>query len=589
MKLNQNSSFSRMPSVSIKRSVISRPFNHKTTFNAADIVPFYCQPVLPGTSVALKSACKIRMTTSIHATMDKAYVDTYWFFVPNRLVWSKWEQFLAGSAVSGSSNNGKGGNLGDWNVSAAGDLVMPYMRRSTASGSLPGLPFSSVTVGSIYNYLGVPLPPSGSGNFVIDNVLRFRCYHLIYSEWFRDENLISSVGAYADFDSNAPTDFSLKKAAKFHDYFTSALIKPQKGNTVTIPIGNTAPVGFFDKENGFWDKVFKPSLDDTAHSGYDTVKSVEDFYKNNSQYLGLKHNIFNDPHSSTFGSAIDYNKMGSDNPSFSIVADLSQATATTINELRLLFQTQKFLEKNAMYGTRYTEMLKAHFGCTVPDYRLQRPEYLGGSRQLVDMRQVTQTSQTYIDNPSKNTVDNSSLLGEVAGQSVTVGRSGGFVKSFSEHGYLMGLVVVRAVHTYQYGIEKDLTKKTRLEHYWAVFANIGYQPIYNREIFAQGTSADDEIFGYQEAWSEYRYTPNRISGYFSSRATGTLDSWHYADKFDSLPTLTSTFIEETRNNIDRTLAIQSSTMHQFIGDFEVSSKWTVPMPVNSIPGLIDHF
>ena len=359
------------------------------------------------------------------------------------------------------------------------------------------------------------------------------------------------------------------KAAKYHDYFTSCLPAPQKGPDVLLPLGDKVPI---TTTNDF-------EYPQTASVGMvlgDQTYGTPGITRTASMNFNVGSSS---PFNVQFTGGISKGVSGSGMLPLNLIADLSQATAATINQLRLAFQIQKLYEKDARGGTRYIEILKSHFGVTSPDARLQRPEYLGGNRIPININQVLQTSQTSDQSPQGNPV----------GQSLTTDTHRDFVKSFVEHGFVIGVMVARYDHTYQQGLERFWSRKDRFDYYWPVFAHIGEQAVKNREIYAQGTSADDEVFGYQEAWADYRYKPNRVSGEMRSSAPQSLDVWHLADDYDSQPYLSDAWIREDKATVDRVLAVSSNLSAQLFCDIYVSNRTTRPMPVYSIPGLIDHF
>ena len=526
--LKTNSRFSVAPTVKARRSQFARPFNIKTTFNAGDIIPFYVEEVLPGDTVKLKTYDLVRMSTSIHPTMDNCYIDTYYFFVPNRLVWQNWQKFC-----------------GDQDVAWVEDTTPPTIPQINCNNSGTSI----VTVGSLYDYMGLPLGYLGKAS-----ALPFRAYNLIYNEWFRNENATDKVAVYTgNSESNS---FSVLKANKYKDYFTSVLPAPQKGADVLIPDSGSTVI--------------------LRSSVYPETKQLiidESGLTPDGPLLGL------DTYGHLQAGADDGTGMADAvdawfDPNGTLGVNLN----VTVNQLRLAFQTQRLLELDARGGTRYVEILKAHFNVTAPDASLQRPEYLGGCRRAINMSEVYQTA------PSTG-----APVGNLAGVSKTPGFDAGFTKSFVEHGYLIGVAVVRTDHTYCYGVPKHFMRETRFDYYWPVLANIGEQPVYNYEIDAiHKPNKNNGVFGYQEAWADYRYSPNRLAGYFRNNASGSLSSWHYGDQYSDLPAFGDTWIKETPANIDRTLTVQSSTMHQFLADIRVESVWSRVMPVFSIPGLIDH-
>jgi len=537
MKLNQNSHFALTPAaVNMERSILDRSKEHLTTFDAAKIVPIFVDEVLPGDSInAKKVNALIRLTTSIHPTMDRAYEDIYFFFVPNRLVWSSWEEFC-------------GENPNPWTLNAP-------------VHSIPQVTLTNVACGDMADYFGIPQGYSGDVN-----ALPFRCYNKIFNDWFRNTNVESELALPMGDTGDLIAYYPLQKASKFKDYFTAGLPSPQRGPDVDIPLGTKAPI------------VANSNI---QFVGAQSGKTM--FLWNDSGSVGA--NTTNGVHlynaASAYTSPGEVLKYGG-----GLEVDLTGATPATINQLRLAFQTQKFYERMGIAsGGRYISVLKTMFGVTSPDYRLQRSEYLGGSRSLINMSQVTQSSETA-----------TTPLGETAGQSVTRISKSFFHKGFTEHGYIIGVQVVRTKHTYSYGIDKMWLRKDLLDFYWPTFAFIGEQPILNKEIYAQGDSVvdsdgniiDNQVFAYQEAWAEYRYGKNVASGYFSPKNATSLDSWHYADKYAALPTLGATWMKETDANIARTLAVQGG-VHQFIAHYDFEFVWTRVMPVYSVPGLIDHF
>jgi hypothetical protein len=446
--------------------------------------------------------------------MDNMYVETFFFFVPNRLIWDNWEKF-----------NGAQDNPGD-----STDYLIPQITDTT------------VAEGSLGDYFGLPTKVAGLDY----NNLHGRAYNLIWNEWFRDENLQDSVVVDKDDGPDTPGDYVLLKRGKRHDYFTSCLPWPQKGDTVSLPLGTTAPV------------AADPAAGDYI-GAYSTNMSANRYLSTTGSYL-----LFNS------GPA------GTPNANEVLYADLSQATAATINQLREAFQIQRLYERDARGGTRYTEILQSHFGVTSPDARLQRPEYLGGGKTGLEMQPVPQTSSTDATSPQGN-------LSALA----TVGVQGhGFTKSFVEHGVLIGLACVFADLTYQQGLNRMWSRRDRWDFYWPALAHIGEQPVLNQEIYYQNTAADDGVFGYQERYAEYRYKPSQVTGKMRSNATGTLDAWHLSQDFASLPALNASFIEENPP-VDRVVAVP--TEPDVIFDWYFDLKTTRPMPVYSVPGLIDHF
>lgn len=559
-----NSRFAFNPvGIDIRRSTFRRPFTHKTTFDAGKLIPIYCDEVLPGDTRSFDVSQVTRMTTPITPVMDNAYLDIQAYFVPMRLVWEHTKEFFGENTSS------------YWTPGV--EYTIPQV---TA-------PSGGWAVGTIADYLGIP---TGVGNISV-NALMFRGVALVYNEWFRDENVQSPLYVNKDDTTIAGSNGSTyvtdvqkggipPQVAKFHDYFTSALPAPQKGPSVLLPLGDAAPVSVAGTGKGLG--LVGTNIG-SSEIGYASVVSggnnISGYKSSGVQNVGTTGLSNWAGSSGAIGVSSDPAKSG-----LSGIADLSNATAATINELRQAFQIQRLYEKDARGGTRYIELLKSHFGVTGSDARLQRPEFLGGKRVPITMSEVAQTSST----------DSTSPQGNVAAFSKTTSMDNLFNKSFEEHGYLYIFVCVRTDNTYQQGLEKMWSRKRRFDFYWPALANLGEQPILNKEIYAQGSNVvdsngnvvDEQVFGYQEAWADYRYKPSRVSGKMRSNASGTLDVYHYADSFNSLPTLSSAFINAGSQNVARTLAVQNEP--QFIMDFAAMDKATRAMPMYSVPGLIDH-
>ena len=529
-------SFSTMPSVSISRSKFDRVSGHKLSFNLGEIVPLYVDEVLPGDTRKIDVSTLIRMSTPIAPIMDDIEMDLMAFMVPNRLTFAQWRE------VMGENTTGAG---------AAAAVTIPKV--TVTNGA--------VTVGTIGDHMGLP---NVSASYDV-SVLPLRGYKLIYNRWFRNQNVtapvtvdISSSTTYDDYNVACYT------AAKKPDYFTRALPYAQKGNPVTIPLGTSAPVRTSSVEHVYGSMLGNPlkfrNSDGTA-SGSDlnlVMQSIStgEYNARTGQAAGTLGSKFVEP--------------------TNLIADLSLATAATINTLRIAFQTQKLLEKDALYGTRYWEILYAHFGVQSPDATLQDPEYLGGQKFMINVDQVLQT--TGYDDSS------SSELGQPGANSVTGWKGSLFTKSFVEHGFLFILGVARQKHrTYGQGLNRMFSRFGRYDFYWPVFANLGAQEVKNQEIFA-GTAGN---FGYQEAWAEYRYKPNLVSGILNPARANSLDYWTLAEAFASCPTLGDTFIKEDRANLSRAL-VTGASGPDFIADVYFKDVAVRPMPTYSIPGLIDH-
>lgn len=563
MNRNVESHFALNPTrIDLSRSTFDRSSSLKTSFNAGDIVPFFLEEVLPGDTFNVKSSRVVRMQTLLTPMMDNVYLDTYYFFVPNRLVWSHWKEF-----------NGE-------NTESAWIPQTEYEVPQITSPADTGW-----SVGTIADYMGIP---TGVPNLSV-SALPFRAYALVMNEWFRDENLCDPLvvplddatvaGVNTDtFVSDVAKGGKPYVAAKYHDYFTSCLPAPQKGPDVVLPIGESAPVlgngralGFFEDIN-FGAMSVSHNLGVNATYGYGSVISQgQDISGGTEMNPGKALGVV---------TKSQVSGLGGDPAISGLTADLSLATATTVNQLRLAFQIQKLYEKDARGGSRYIEILKSHFGVTSPDSRLQRPEYLGGNRVPININQVVQQSGTGSGA--------STPQGTVVGMSQTTDSHSDFIKSFTEHGFILGVMVARYDHTYQQGLDRFWSRKDRFDYYWPVFANIGEQAVKNKEIYAQGNAQDDEVFGYQEAWADYRYKPNHVTGEMRSAYAQSLDVWHLADDYDQLPSLSASWIREDKVNLDRVLAVQSSVSNQFFADIYIQNRATRPMPLYSIPGLIDH-
>lgn len=569
MSRNAESRFAINPTrIDMSRSTFDRPFSHKTTFNVGDIIPFYVDEVLPGDTHKIRTSKVVRMQTLLTPVMDNIYLDTYYFFVPDRIVWSHWKQFMGENTDSA------------WVPST--EYEVPVIAS----------PDGGWKEGTIADYMGIP---TNVGNLYV-NALPFRAYALIMNEWFRDENLCDPLNIPLDdatvkgvntgtFVTDVAKGGLPYKAAKYHDYFTSALPAPQKGPDVTIPVSSGANFPVYGTGNpllltngqyvGGLTSLVPPagafeipgalsiSGRPSTIGGFEDVRKFDISGTDKGQVLG-----------------VPKKDLIAGNPDTGLVAvNDGSVSVATINQLRMAFQIQKLYERDARGGTRYIEILKSHFGVTSPDARLQRPEYLGGNRIPITINQVVQNSGSMNGETPQGTTTAYSLTTDVHQE---------FTKSFVEHGFIIGVMVARYDHTYQQGLERFWSRRDRFDFYWPVFANIGEQAILIKEIYATGQDSDSEVFGYQEAWADYRYKPSRVSGEMRSNAKTPLDSWHLADDYDAQPTLSDSWIREEPNNVNRVLAVTSEVSNQLFCDLYIQNRTTRPMPVYSIPGLIDH-
>lgn len=564
MNRNTESHFAELPNALIERSMFDRSAGHKTSFNVGELIPFFIDEVLPGDTFQISTSAVVRLQTLITPIMDNMYMDTYYYFVPNRISWNHWKEFCGENTESA------------WVPTT--EYELPYI--TTPEGGF--------AVGSIADYFGVPTGVYHSN--VKLNALPFRDYALICDQWYRDQNVSDPlniplgdetvVGSNGD---NYITDVAKGgkpfKVAKYHDYFTSCLPSPQKGPSVSI----------------FGQEISK--VDNSVYSLSDFRRLVpvfpEQMTSNPFVEAGKRWPLRVAASNGT--AEYDLNTTSMNNQQVFIRAGQTQDhfTATnlwanvgamdlSINELRLAFQLQKFYEKNARAGTRYREVLKEHFGVNSPDARMMIPEYLGGHRFPLSIHQVANQSQGETD-----------FLGDLGAMSNTSDVHDDFVKSFVEHGFIIGVCCVRYDHSYPQGLERFWSRRDKLDYYWPVFANIGEQPVYNQEIFLSSEGSDtadsnELVFGYQEAWADYRYKPSRVSGEMRPGIDNSLASWHLADYYDTKPSLSDSWIREDKSNVDRVLTVQSSLSNQVFCDFYIKNICTRPMPMYSIPGLIDH-
>lgn len=582
---NNSSDFAKNPQLDMKRSAFERPTGVKTSFNAGDLIPMYVEEILPGDTVTMPMSYVVRESTPIYPVMDNSNLETFWFFVPNRLLWDDWEHFITGGLDAGA-----------WDAPTQYEppTIRPY---STVKGSIDlvqrGFPSKSLA-----DYMGIPVGKYGesaSGTPLYPNyevsALPFRAYAKIWNDWFRSSSIQKevlipktggsfyrlSLGEWQDDDTFIPSDnasnpcygVSLLKANKYHDYFTSALQEPQRGEAAAVPVEGVLPVTTIDPSDAAsitgktlfplkWQQMFTS----TANEGI-VGTTTWNTYINSSTFTP------------TFSQGTAFGLVPQN-----LVADgeaVGSSLSISINDLRHAAAVQHILEIDARSGSgRYIDLLLGHFGVSSPDGRLQRSEYLGGTSVPINMDQVLQTSST----------DSTSPQGNTAAYSLTAGTDDCFTKSFTEHGILMCLVTVRYTHTYQQGLNKKWSRKSRYDYYWPSLANISEQAILNKEIFCgtqDGLDTNNQVFGYQEAWAEYRYSPSIVTSTMRSSYPQSLDVWHYADVYNGTPNLSADWLLEDKANIARTLASQEED--QFIADFYFKPTWYRVMPVYSIPGL----
>lgn len=566
MKRNNEAHFNQVPNLEITRSRFKRDQDIKLTFDAGQLIPFYVDEVLPGDTFSIDNVGLVRMSTPIFPVMDNCYLDYYYFFCPDRILWEHWKEFMGEVTEE------------PWVQTTEYTVPQLKIKGGTTNNKFP-------LENSILDYIGIPTKIIGATGELDINALPVRAYVKIWNEWFRDQNVDNPAintnkdadVEYKDSGKDATIETILQEAYtggrplpvnRFHDYFSSTLPSPQRSaESVTIPLTGNAPVrlgetsGIYYEPTSTIEMVTGKSVAAITPGSLRYTKATNTGEKNQMLFTGTN---------ATTGTAGEGGWM---------YADLQSVTGATINQLRQAFQVQKYFEELARGGSRYREQIYSLFRTRISDKTVQIPEYLGGDRIMINMSQVVQTSGTTDVSPQ----------GNVSAMSVTGFGKSVFTKSFEEHGFVIGVCCIRHDHTYQQGLERMFSRKNKLDYYFPVFANLGEQAVLKKELYAQGTDTDNEAFGYQEAWADYRMKPNRISGAFRSNATGTLDSWHYGDNYTSTPALSQEWMKEGSAEIARTLATENKVNEpQFIADFLVKNTTVRPMPMYSVPGLIDH-
>lgn len=563
MNRNVESYFATTANADIQRSRFDRSQDIKFSFDTGCLVPFFWDEVYPGDTVEVETSKVVRLQTLLTPIMDNIYLDTYFFFVPYRLVWNHWKEFMGENTTS------------KWlpQVTYSIPQIQPYSSYPSAVS-----PPTGFEVHSIADYLGLPVGVDG----LSVSALPIRSYEMIWNTWFRDENLQDPINTYigdnttyllpnAQIGASSNPKIGCKAVNKYHDYFTSCLPAPLKGAPVLAPIEGSATKGAY---------VTTSNVNSSLSSGYPMVGRLLDssgLPESGFGYVRVTANQLSSPFD--FNGSVNEGRNGFEPRNLFVGgSDIAGSLGINIMSLRNAFQVQKLLERDARSGTRYIEIIKGHFNVTSPDSRLQRPEYLGGNRIPISIHQITNQSQGQND-----------FLGDLGAMSLTTDRNYDFIQSFTEHGCIIGVCAARYDHSYPQGIERAWSRKTRFDYYWPEFAHLSEQAVLNKEIYATGTITDESVFGYQEAWADLRYKPNRVAGEMRPGISNSLASWHLADYYTQTPSLSDNWIQEDRTNVDRTLAVTSAVSDQLFCDIYVKNLCTRPMPVRSIPGLADHF
>jgi hypothetical protein len=582
MNRNVESHFSRVPYVNHPRSSFDRSSGHTTSFNAGDLIPIYCDEILPGDTVSMNTTSLVRLQTMLTPVFGNIYLDTYWFFVPNRLTWQHWKEFMGENTHSA------------WIPQQEYTIPrLKFPKKSSSDATKVGFP-----VGSVADFMGInPDLVLADDSEVQISALPFRALGLIWNDFFRDQNVqdplfvpvtdTQDAPVLSNLDSNPVFGGFPCKAAKFHDYFTSCLPAPQKGPAVSVPasIGSIPVVagpyhGYYDTNGSHFQPMSLSWFQASTAAGGPVAPAFPSVIKSTTPVTGDGVDVVRGSVETPDFASGKYYAMPNNLWARPIN---SQSVGISINDLRLAVITQMYYEALSRGGSRYEEQIQQFFGVTNPDSRIQHPEYLGGRRMQINVHEVTNTAQSEKD-----------FLGDVGAQSVTAGSNSDFTKSFTEHGWLIGLAVVRYEHSYSQGLSKKFARSNKFDFYNPLFARIGEQPVYNYEIFSTVNSSNpvsnlSKVFGYQEAWASYRYNPNRVSGRIRPNVQDGFGHWTLDDNYATLPTLSSGWISEDKGNLDRVLAVTSTLNNQVFGDFYFQSKWTRVMPMYSVPGAIGQF